>query len=88
MNPAAISFVVSFLIAAFLLGENHRSHCFIGLEPSLTSISCSANSLGTPGMSAPSEDIFVIPKKAGEHEFLFCREVGTDGCHLEGITSA
>ena len=52
MNPAAISFVISFLIAAFLSGENHHSRCFIGLEPSLTSIPCSANSLGTPSMSA------------------------------------
>ena len=52
MNPAAINFVISFLIAAFLSGENHRSRCFIGLEPSLISILCSANSLGTSGMSA------------------------------------
>ena len=52
MNPATISFVISFLIAASLSGENHRSRCFIGLEPSLISILCSANSLGTPGMSA------------------------------------
>ena len=52
MNPAAISFVISFFIAAFLPGENHRSRCFMGLEPSLRSIPCSANSLGTPGMSA------------------------------------
>ena len=52
MNPTAISFVISFLIAAFLSGENHRSHCFIGLEPSLISILCLANSLGTPGMLA------------------------------------
>ena len=52
MNPAAISFVISFLIAAFLSGENHRSRCFTGFELSLTSILCSANSLGTPGMSA------------------------------------
>ena len=51
MNPAAISFVVSFLIAAFLSGENRHSHCFTGLEPSLISILCSANSLGTPSMS-------------------------------------
>ena len=50
MNPTAISFVI-FLIAAFLLGENHRSRCFTGLEFSLISILCSANSLGTPGMS-------------------------------------
>ena len=52
MNPAAISFVISFLVAAFLLGENHRGRCFTGLEPSLISILCLANSLGTPGMSA------------------------------------
>jgi hypothetical protein len=50
-DPAAISFVISFLIAAFLSGEKHRNRCFIGLEPSFTSILCSANSLGTPGMS-------------------------------------
>jgi hypothetical protein len=52
MNPAAINFAISFLIAAFLSGENHRSRCFIGLEPSLTSILCLADSLGTLGMSA------------------------------------
>ena len=52
MNRPAISFVISFFIAAFLSGENHHSRCFTGLEPSLTSIPCSANSLGTPGMSA------------------------------------
>ena len=40
-----------FLIASFLSGENRRSHCFTGLEPSLISILCSANSLGTPSMS-------------------------------------
>ena len=52
MNLATISFVISFLIAAFLSGENRCSRCFIGLEPSLISILCSANSFGTPGMSA------------------------------------
>ena len=52
MNPAAISFVISFLIAAFLSGENHRNRCFTGFDPLLTSILCSAHSLGTPGMSA------------------------------------
>ena len=52
MNPAAISFAISFLIAAFLSGENHRSRCFTGLDPSLISIPCSANSLRTPGMLA------------------------------------
>ena len=52
MNPATISFIISFLIATFLSGENRHSCCFTGLEPSLISILCSANSLGTPGMSA------------------------------------
>ena len=52
MNPTANSFVISFLIAAFFSGENHRSRCFTGLVPSLISILCSANSLRTPGMSA------------------------------------
>ena len=55
MNPAAISFVISFLIAAFFSGENRHSRCFTGLELSLISILCSANSLGTPGMSAASK---------------------------------
>ena len=71
MNPTAISFVISFLIAAFLSGENRRSRCFTGENRWL-----------------PSEDIFVVPKKVGEREFLFCREVGVDGCCLGGITSA
>ena len=51
MNPATNSFVISFFIATFLSGENHHSRCFIGSEPSLTSIPCSANSFGTLGMS-------------------------------------
>ena len=51
MHPAAISFMISFLIDAFLSGENRRSHCFTGLELSWISILCLANSLGTPGMS-------------------------------------
>jgi hypothetical protein len=52
MNPAAISFVISFLIAAFLSGEKRRYRCFIGLDPSLTSILYSANTFRTPGMLA------------------------------------
>ena len=52
INPAVISFVISFLIPAVLSGENCHNRCFTGLEPSLISILCSANSLGTPGMSA------------------------------------
>jgi hypothetical protein len=35
----------------------------------------------------PSEDIFVVPKKVGEREFLFGREVGADGRCLLRITS-
>jgi hypothetical protein len=34
------------------------------------------------------EDIFVIPKKVGEREFLFCRDVGSDGRRLGRITGA
>jgi hypothetical protein len=52
MNLATINFAISFLIDAFLSGENLHNHCLIGLELSLTSILCSTNSLGTPGMSA------------------------------------
>jgi hypothetical protein len=51
MNLAAISFAILFLIAAFSSGEKYHSRCFIGLEPSLISILCLANSLGTPDMS-------------------------------------
>ena len=36
----------------------------------------------------PSEDIFVVPKKVGEREFLFYREVSTDGCRFGGITGS
>jgi hypothetical protein len=35
----------------------------------------------------PSEDIFVVPKKIGEREFLCRRKVSTDGRRLRGITS-
>jgi hypothetical protein len=34
-----------------------------------------------------SEDIFVVPKEVGEREFLFSREVGTDGSCLLRVTS-
>ena len=90
MNPAAISFVISFLIAAFLSGENRRSCCFTSLEPSLISILCSANSLGDTWHVGrlPSEDISVVSKKVGEREFLFCQEVGANGCRFGGITGA
>jgi hypothetical protein len=36
----------------------------------------------------PREDIFVVSKKVDEHEFLFFREMGTDGHHFRGITGA
>ena len=52
MNPAANNLVISFLIAAFLFGENHCRCCLTGFEPGFKSNLCSANSLGTPGMSA------------------------------------
>jgi hypothetical protein len=52
MNPATMSFAIFFLIATFFSDEKHHNRCFIGLEPSLTMILCSTNSLGTPGMSA------------------------------------
>jgi hypothetical protein len=39
-------------IIAFLSGEKRHNRCFTGLDPSLTLILCSANSFGTPGMSA------------------------------------
>jgi hypothetical protein len=35
----------------------------------------------------PSNDIFVVLKKVGEREYLFCQEVGTDGRRFGGITS-
>ena len=52
MNPATNNLVISFLIAAFLSGENYRSHCLTGFELGFKSNLCSANSLGTPGISA------------------------------------
>jgi hypothetical protein len=33
----------------------------------------------------PSEDIFIVPEKVGEREFLFFWEVGTKECHLGRI---
>ena len=52
MNPAAMSLVISFFIAAFLSRANLHSFYLTGLDPLFTSIMCSANFLGTPGMSA------------------------------------
>ena len=89
MNLAGISFMISFLIAAFLSGENHRSRCFTGLESLLISIlMLSQLSWDTWHVGRlPSEDIFVVPKKVGERAFLFCREVSTDSGRLGGIAS-
>jgi hypothetical protein len=51
-------------MAAFLPSENLRSCCFTGLEPSLTSIMCSTNSLRTPGMSASFQaKIFLLSQR-------------------------
>ena len=52
MNPATNSLEISFLIATFLSGENHCRRCLIGFESGFKSNLCSANSLGTPGISA------------------------------------
>ena len=52
MNPAASSLVISFVIAAFLSGENRHRCCLPGFEPGFKSNLCSTNSLGTPGISA------------------------------------
>jgi hypothetical protein len=87
MNPAAINFAISFLIVAFLSGENRHSRCFTGLEPYINSV-LSKLSWDTWHVGRfPSEDIFVVSKEVGECEFLFYREVGTDGRCFGGITS-
>ena len=52
MNLAANSLVISFLIAAFLSGENRRRHCLTSFEPGFRSNLCLANSLETHGISA------------------------------------
>ena len=55
MNPAASNFAISFLMASFFFGKNRRNRYLTGFDPSLTSILCSANFLGTPSMSAASK---------------------------------
>ena len=52
MNLATNNLVISFLIATFLSGENHRRCCLTGFEPGFKSHLCSANFLRTPGISA------------------------------------
>ena len=51
MNPTASSLVISFLIAAFLSGENRHRRCLPSFEPGFKSNLCSANSLRTPSIS-------------------------------------
>jgi hypothetical protein len=51
MNAAASNFAISFLMASFFSRENLHNRYLTGFDPSLTSILCLANSLGTPGMS-------------------------------------
>ena len=62
----------------------HRLGAFIDIDSVLSQLSWDT----WHGGRLPSEDIFVVPKKVGEREFLFCREVGADGCRLGGITGA
>lgn len=52
MKPAAFSRASSALIASRFFGVNHRSLWLMGLALGNTLIWCSANSLGTPGISA------------------------------------
>ena len=62
----------------------YRLGAFININSVLSQLSRDTWHVGW----LPSEDIFVVPKKVGEREFLFCREVGADGCRFVGITSA
>ena len=62
----------------------HRLGAFIDIDSVLSQLSWDTWHVDR----LPSEDIFVVPKKVGESEFLFCREVGADGCRFGGITGA
>jgi hypothetical protein len=89
MNLVAISFVISFLIVAFLSGEKCHDRCFTGLDPSLTLILCSANSFGTPGMSAGFQaNISLLSRRNLVSVCSYFAEVSTDGRCLGGITDA
>lgn len=87
MNHAAISFVISFLITSFLSGEKmsqpllHRFRTFIDINSVLSQLPQNTWHVSR----LPSEDI--VPKDVGERQFLFFREVSTNGRHLGGITS-
>jgi hypothetical protein len=61
----------------------HRLGVFININSVLSQLSWDTWQVDR----LPSEDIFIVPKKVGEREFLFCREVGTDDHHFGGITS-
>jgi hypothetical protein len=61
----------------------HRLEAFININSVLSQISRDTWHVSW----LPSEDMFVVPKKAGECEFLFCREVGLDDRRFGGITS-
>ena len=52
MNLAARSFANSARMASFFSVENRRRRCFFGFAVLSTSNLCSANFLGTPGLSA------------------------------------
>jgi hypothetical protein len=62
----------------------HRLGAFIDINSVLSQLSRDTWHVGW----LPSEDIFVVPEKVSEHEFLFFREVGTDGRRLGGITGS
>ena len=62
----------------------HRLGAFIDINSVLSQLSWDPWHVGR----LPNEDIFVVPKKVGECEFLFCREVGADGCCFGWITGA
>ena len=58
----------------------HRLGAFVDIDSVLNQLSWDTWHVG----QLPSEDIFVVPKKVGEREFLFCREMTTDGCRFGG----
>jgi hypothetical protein len=62
----------------------HRLGAFIDINFVLNQLSWDTRHVGR----LPGEGIFVVPEKVGEREFLFFREVGTDGRCLGGITGA
>jgi hypothetical protein len=62
----------------------HRLGAFIDINSVLSQLSRDTWHVGW----LPSKDIFVVSEKVGEREFLFFREVGTDGHCLREITGA